>query len=195
MEKKNTVLFDPGFAPIVIDSLGQVGYAYYVFNAIPNLKVKRLTFRSTMKKVEFHLKKTVSFYLGCLMWASYIKKFNDYEIEGNQLLGETCSEEEYTSELDFLVELLEKQIPRDSKYFISRPYDADERYLKILKTYKEFLILNKGFVECSNTNQIVMPKNVSYKDSELLNEKIQNAISNKNIELLLEEFGENFNID
>ena len=65
----------------------------------------------------------------------------------------------------------------------------------ILKTYKDFLILNKGFVDCSKTNQILIPENVSYNDLELLNEKIQNAISNKKIELLLEEFGKNFNID
>lgn len=195
MEKKNTVLFDPGYAPIVIDSLGQVGYAYYMFNAIPNLKLKRLNFHNTLIKVEHHLKKTVSFYLGCMMWASYIKKFDDYEIEGNQLLGEVCNEEEYTSELNFLIDLLENQIPKDSKYFANKPYVANESYLKILKTYKDFLILNKGFVDCSKTNQILIPENVSYNDLELLNEKIQNAISNKKIELLLEEFGKNFNID
>ena len=31
-----TVKFDPGYAPIVMNAFGQVGYTYYIFNAIQN---------------------------------------------------------------------------------------------------------------------------------------------------------------
>ena len=179
-----TVKFDPGYAPIVMESFGQVGYAYYTFSAIPNLKLKKLNFLNTIKKIEAHLSTNIAFYLGCLLWASYIKQFDDCEIEGNKLLGETCEESEYTSEIDFLIDLISKQLPRDFKYYQGKNYTTNEKYLPILETYKQFLILNKGFVECSKVNQIVMPDNLkklSKEELTLVNKKIQQAIENKNI--------------
>ena len=113
------VKFDPGYAPIVIDSFGQVGYTYYTFSAISDLKLKRLNFPHTLRKIERFLKTNIAFYLGCLMWASYIKQFDNAELEGNQLLGEECSEEEYTSEINFLIDFVSNQLPKDSKYYLS----------------------------------------------------------------------------
>ena len=188
---ENKILFDPGYAPIVIDALGQVGYVYYTFSAIPNVKLKRLNFAHTFRKLEHYLKINISFYLGCLLWASYISQFENKEIEGNKLLGEECSEEEYTSEINFLIDFVSNQFPRDVKYFQSKTYEADERYLSILETYKQFLILNSGFVNCSNTNQIVMPENLkkpSKEDLIKINEEIQKAIKEKDVTQLLECF-------
>ena len=102
MENNKKILFDPGFAPIVIDYIGQVAYYCYAFSAIKDIKLKRINFPMVFKKIETCLEKNIAFYLGCLMWASYIKQFDDYEIEGNQLLGVDCEEEEYTSEINFL---------------------------------------------------------------------------------------------
>lgn len=183
------VKFDPGYAPLVLESFGQVGYTYYIFNAIPNLKLKRINFPHTLRKIESYLKINIAFYLGCLLWASYIKQFDNAKIEGNQLLGEKCSEEEYTSEINFLIDVIEVQLPRDSKYYINKPYDSDSRYLPILKAYKEFLIINDGFVNCSKVNQIKLPetfKKLSSEQMELINNQIQNAIENKDICLLFD---------
>ena len=189
MDDNKKIKFDPGYAPIVINSLGQVGYSYYVFSAIPNVKLKRMNFSHTLRKIEGFLRTNVAFYLGCLLWASYIKKFDDYELEGNQLLGEECSEEEYTSEINFLIDTIENQLPRDSKYYLNKLYFADEKYLPILKAYKEFLILNNGFVSCSKTSQIMLPdsiKKLNEKELNLVNEKIQKAINDKEIEQLFD---------
>ena len=189
MDDNKKIKFDPGYAPIVINSLGQVGYSYYVFSAIPNVKLKRMNFPHTLRKIEGFLKTNVAFYLGCLLWASYIKKFDDYELEGNQLLGEECSEEEYTSEINFLIDTIENQLPRDSKYYLNKLYVADEKYLPILKAYKEFLILNNGFVSCSKTSQIMLPdsiKKLNEEELNLVNEKIQKAINDKEIEQLFD---------
>lgn len=181
------VKFDPGYAPIVIDSFGQVGYTYYTFSAIPDLKLKRLNFSHTLRKLEKFLKTNIAFYLGCLLWASYIKQFNEAEIDGNKLLGEECSEEEYTSEINFLIDFVEVQLPKDSKYYLSKNYIADEKYLPILKTYKEFLILNGGFCNVSKVNQIKLPDNLKKLNNDeldLINEKIQKVIQDKEIEQL-----------
>ena len=42
MMNDKKVLFDPGYAPLVLDSIGQVGYTYYIFSAIPNPKLKKI---------------------------------------------------------------------------------------------------------------------------------------------------------
>ena len=196
MKDEKIILFDPGFAPLVIDSIGQVGYTYYMFSAVPDLKLKRLNFLHIYNKLQKLLKTNIAFYLGCLMWASYIKKFDNYKIEGNKLLGEDCKEEEYTSEIDFLIDFIVNQLPRDCKYYQNRKYIPDEKYLPILKTYRDFLVLNKGFVECDNTNQIVLPKNIkklSDTEKDNLNEKIQQALLNKNIDELLDSYNLIFN--
>ena len=196
MKDEKIILFDPGFAPLVIDSIGQVGYTYYMFSAVPDLKLKRLNFLHIYNKLQKLLKTNIAFYLGCLMWASYIKKFDNYKIEGNKLLGEDCKEEEYTSEIDFLIDFIVNQLPRDCKYYQNRKYISDEKYLPILKTYRDFLVLNKGFVECDNTNQIVLPKNIkklSDTEKDNLNEKIQQALLNKNIDELLDSYTLIFN--
>lgn len=189
MTENKKVLFDPGYAPIVIDSIGQVGYTYYMFSAIPNLKLKRLNFPMTFNKIEKLLKVNVSFYLGCLMWASVISKCDDCEIEGNKLLGEDAKEEEYTSEINFLINFLEKDFPRDCKYFMNKNYLPDEKYLTILKTYRDFLIINSGFVACSNTNQIKLPENIKKLNNENIEKikiEIQNSIDIKDLSKLFE---------
>lgn len=186
---KKTVNFDPGYAPIVMESFGQIGYTYYTFNAISNLKLKRMNFPHVLRKIENLLKINVGFYLGCLLWANYIKQFDEAIIDGNKLLGEECSEEEYTSEINFLMDFISTQLPKDSKYFANKNYIADEKYLPILKAYKEFLILNDGFVNCSKVNQIKLPENLkklNNKELSEINEQIQNAIDKKDITLLFD---------
>ena len=191
MSENKKVLFDPGYAPIVIDSLGQVGYTYYIFSVSKDVRIKKINFPKVLKKLEDLLKINLSFYLGCLMWASCIAPLDNYEIEGNKLLGDNATEEEYTSEINFLIELVEKGLNRDSKYYLNKPYEADSRYLPILKTYKDFLIINKGFTSCKLTNQIVLPENLKKLNSsqiETLKEKINTAINSKDVTLLLEDF-------
>ena len=181
------VKFDPGYAPIVMNALGQVGYTYYIFNAVQNVKLKRINFPHTLRKIEGFLKTNIAFYLGCLLWASYIKQFENATIEGNQLLGEDCSEEEYTSEINFLIDFVGVQLPKDSKYYLNKNYISDEKYLPILETYKEFLILNKGFCNVSKVSEIVIPSNLKKMTQDeliLVNQKIMCAIEDKEIEQL-----------
>lgn len=191
MDNKDTIQFDPGYAPIVMDTIGQVGYIYYMFNAVKNVKIKRQNFFAVSIKLEKYLKENISFYLGCLLWASYISRF-DKEITGNKLLGEECTQEEYTSEINFLIDFIENQYPRDYKYYKNKIYVPDERYLPILKAYKEFLILNNGFINCSKTSQIVLPeyfKKPSENELDTINKNIQEAISSKNLTILFECYG------
>ena len=188
MENEDKVLFDPGYAPLVMDSIGQVGYTYYTFNAISNLKLKRQSYPIISIKLEKLLKTNIAFYLGCLLWASYISKF-DKEIIGNKLLNEETNEEEYTSEINFLIDFVQNQMPRDYKYYKNKIYNPDERFLNILNAYKDFLILNDGFVNCSKTSQIKLPeslKKLQDDEYEKINSGIQEAIKEKNLEKLFD---------
>ncbi len=191
MDNNKTVLFDPGYAPLVIDSLGQIGYTYYIFNASSNLKAKRLNFPHVMRKFENLIQTNIAFYLGCLMWAAYIKQFKDYQIEGNKLLGEVCEQKEYTGELDFLIDFLSNILPKDSKYYINKNYEAPKEYINILETYKELLILNEGFIYCDNTDKIKLPKKIKKITKENLKKIyniIQEAIKNSDINSLQEGY-------
>ncbi len=191
MEEKKTILFDPGYAPLVVESIGQVGYIYYMFCAVENLKIRKINFPVVVKKLEKNLKTNVAFYFGCLAWASYISQFKNCEIEGNKLLGEVCDEKEYTDEINFLIDFVKNKLPRDYKYYLNKNHPVDERYLPILETYREFLILNKGFVNCAKTDQIILPQGLKKPSEAELDEickKIQKAIEEKNIDRLLDDF-------
>jgi len=187
MEKNETVLFDPGYAPIVIDSIGQIGYTYYMFSAINNLKIKKINFPGVLNKLEKYLKTNVAFYLGCMLWASYIKQFKGAKIEGNKLLGEVCEEKEYLSEIEFLIDFVKSTLLRDSKYYLNKTYTPDKRYLPILEAYREFLILNKGFCSCANVDDIILPNSIkALEEFEEANKNIQEAIKEGNIDGLLD---------
>ena len=179
MEK---ILFDPGYAQIVAPDIGQVGVIYYMFLENKDLKLRKARFSLVFPKIERALKINVEFYLGCLLWASYISQYEDGELEGNMLLGEDVKEE-------FLIDFAENKMERDYKYYSGKDKKTDIRFINILKTYKDFLVLNKGFCECSKTNEIKIPKylrKISEKDKDKVYDTIQKAIEEKDLELLFE---------
>lgn len=190
MDKEKNVLFDPGFAPLVMDFIGVAGYTYYMFCANNNTKFKRLNFPHTLRKIESSLKGTVAFYLGCMLWASYLKTIDNAVIEGNQLLNEDIKDEnEYLGELDFLIELIEEKLPKDCKYYTNKPYNKDDRYLSVLKTYREFLKINNGFIHVDTTDKIKLPENLKkVEDINIVYNNLISAINNKNIISILDMY-------
>ena len=59
------------------------------------------------------------------------------------------------------------QLPRDSKYFQNKNYDKFSEYLPILETYKEFLIINKGFVASKYNTDIKLPSIIKTENAEV----------------------------
>ena len=57
---------------------------------------------------------------------------------------------------------------------------------KILDAYKEFLIINKGFVHAEKNTDIQLPKGLKTAVAETFKEKIDEAINMKDLSKLLE---------
>ena len=133
----------------------------------------------------------VAFYLGCLLWAVYLKSM-DAIIQDNPCFGETFNESEALDEVNYLINLLESDLKKDVKYYMGKNYEPNPEYLPILKMYSEFLVLNNGFVNLEKTADIVLPsglKKVKADELKKIKEYIGGAILNKDLTILFNAFG------
>ena len=180
-----SIEFDPGFGPHIFAFQGTVEYMYMDITRFKNLSQRKMKFMQYYKKMLQVFNNNLGFYLGCLMWASYIKTQDEQEILGNNFYGAEYNENENTSEVDYMINFAEL-FPKDMKYFLSKNFEFEPYVMNILNTYKEFLVINKGFTETKNNTDIQLPKNVKTQDAEHYKEKIDAAIKDGNLEKLLE---------
>ena len=106
--------FDPGFAPFILAFRGTVEYLYMDINRFKNLSQKKMKFRQYYKKMLDMFNNNLGFYVGCLMWAAYIKTQPEQEILNNNCLGQEYNEEENISDTEFMIKFLEL-LPKDVK--------------------------------------------------------------------------------
>ena len=130
--------FDPGFAPFILAFRGTVEYLYMDISRFKNLSQKKMKFRQYYKKMLDMFNNNLGFYVGCLMWAAYIKTQPEQEILNNNCLGQEYNEEENISDTEFMIKFLEL-LPKDVKYFLGQNYEINQADMKILELYKEFL--------------------------------------------------------
>ena len=148
--------FDPGFAPYIMAFRGTVEYLYMDINRFKNLSQRKMKFRQYYKKFLELFNNNLGFYVGCLMWAAYIKTQPEQDILNNNCLDGEYNEEENVSDVDFMIKFLEL-LPKDMKYFLGMNYEINPEDLKILEMYKEFLTINKGFVNSKKNTDILLP--------------------------------------
>jgi len=177
--------FDPGFAPYILAFQGTVNYLYIDINKFRVFSQKKARFRQYYKKILEIFNNNLGFYVGCLMWAAYIKTQEEQEIINNHCYGGKYNEEENTVETDYLINFV-KLFPKDMKYYMSTSFEFDESVNKILGAYKEFLIKNKGFVNVVTNFDIVLPDGLKTDGAESFKEKIDEAIALKDLSKLLE---------
>lgn len=177
--------FDPGFAPYILAFQGTVEYLYADINRFKNFSQKKLKFMQYHKKILDIFGNNVGFYIGCLMWAAYIKTQPKQEILSNHCLGKTYNEDENTFETRFMLQFTEL-FPKDMKYFLGQNFVFDKKQVEILKIYKEFLMLNKGFVESKYNTDIVLPNSVNTGNAESYKEIIENIIASGDLSKFIE---------
>lgn len=177
--------FDPGFAPYILAFQPSVEYIYADINKFKNLSQKKIKFQQYYKKLFELLENNIGFYIGCLMWAAYIKTQPVQDILHNNCLGQNWTDEENTYEVDFIIRFV-TLFPKDMKYFLGKDFEFPEDYLKILNLYREFLLINKGFSVATKTSDILLPDNLKAYQAELFAEKIEKVLEQKDLSKLLE---------
>lgn len=177
--------FDPGFAPYILAFRGTVEYLYMDINRFKNLSQRKMKFRQYYKKFLELFNNNLGFYIGCLMWAAYLKTQSKQEILNNNCFNQEYDEEANVSDTDFMIRFLEF-FPKDMKYFLGEDYKIDKQELKILEMYKEFLIINKGFVKTKYNTDIQLPEGMRTEGAETFKEKIDEVIKNEDLSKLLE---------
>lgn len=172
------VQFDPGFIQHIQAFIPSIENIYRNLHHFKNFNQKKLQFKMYFPKIENLLNNYIGFYLGCMLWAAYIKQFDKKPILNNLCIGGEYDESETLSEIDF-VESYIAQLQKDVKYYLGQNFSVDSATMNILDAYKSFLKANKGFINAQTTDDIVIPdsfKKPSEKDMELILEKIEEVI-------------------
>lgn len=177
--------FDPGFAPYILAFRGTVEYLYMDINRFKNLSQRKMKFRQYYKKFIEMFNNNLGFYVGCLMWAAYIKTQPEQEILNNSCLGAEYNEEENVSDTQFMIKFLEL-LPKDVKYFLGENYETNPKDMKVLEAYKEFLTINKGFVESKLNTDILLPEGMKTEGAEGFKDKIDEVLKEQDLSKLLE---------
>ncbi len=177
---KDGVQFDPGFIQHISAFEPNIEYVYNTLNTCRNFNQKKMQFKMLCPKIQSLLKNYLGFYLGCILWAVYISNLDEKPILNNLCFGGEYSENDTLEEVDFIEKYIE-QLKKDIKYYTGQNFSFDEKNLTILTAYREFLKINKGFVEAKTTKDIKLPTNLktpSEKDlGEILSE-IEKVIDN-----------------
>ena len=173
------VQFDPGFVQHMSAFVPSIQHVYGSLTQYKNFNQKKMQFKMYYPKIQGLIKNYIGFYLGCILWAIYIKQFKNADILNNLCYGGEYNEKETLEEIDFVKDYLE-QLKKDAKYYISQEFNIDETSLKIIDAYKEFLKDNKGFVNVKTTDDLVVsnkfktPENLNFIRQEI-NKVVENG--------------------
>ena len=177
--------FDPGFAPYILVFRGSVEYLYADINRFKNQSQKKVKFLQYYKKILQIFDNNLGFFVGCLMWAAYIKTQEEQKILGNDFLGTQYDEEANLDETHYMLDFI-NFFPKDIKYYLGKNYSFDENIIKLLNVYEEFLTLNKGFTESEKNTDIVLPERVKTEKALEYKELIEKVLETKDLSKLLE---------
>ena len=174
------VQFDPGFIQHISAFEPNIEYVYNTLSTCRNFNQKKMQFKMFYPKIQSLLKNYLGFYLGCILWAVYIKNLDEKPILNNLCFGGEYSENDSLEEVDFIKKYIE-QLKKDVKYYTGQNFSIDSQSLNILDAYRNFLKDNKGFVETKTTKDIKLPqdfKTPSDKDLKEILEGIEKVIEN-----------------
>lgn len=177
---KDGVQFDPGFIQHISAFEPNIEYVYNTLGSYKNFNQKKMQFKMFYPKIQSLLKNYLGFYLGCILWAVYIKNLDEKPVLNNLCFGGEYSEKDTLEEVDFIEKYIE-QLKKDVKYYTGQNFSTDAESLNILDAYREFLKENKGFVETKTTTDIKLPKGFktpSEKDLQEILDGIEGVIEN-----------------
>ena len=181
----NGIAFDPGFAPYILAFNETVDYLYMDINRFKNFSQKKMKFMQYHKKIVDMFINNLGFYVGCLLWAAYIKTQPKQEILGNHCYGKEYNEQTNIEDTQQMLQFVEL-FPKDMKYFLGKDFSFDSSVKKLLEVYEEFLVLNKGFTGSKYNTDIVLPSAVKTENAIGYKEIIEEVLETKDLSKLLE---------
>ncbi|GBF23022.1 hypothetical protein tpqmel_0426 [Candidatus Gastranaerophilus sp. (ex Termes propinquus)] len=188
---KEKLPFDPGYS----DCIEHIGKTFDELHgalvSIHNPKQKRARFAALYPRIVKTVEENVAFYLGCLLWAAYLKNKPGVEIEGNTCLSPEYDRENSLYEINALIDYVSVGLNRDSKYYLNKTYEPSPLCIRILEVYKDFLDKNEGLHKTKSTDDILLPKSIEALGTQELEgifKDIKAAIAAKDI-LSLMKYG------
>lgn len=181
MDFSKGVLFDPGYSKYTLPFSQNIDAAYNMLFSIKSPHQRKFKFQMLYPQLLKLLEHTVSFYLGCLLWASFISKNfqNDpKEILDNNYLGKTVNDDEMLFEVNYAISYLEK-LKKDCKYYLGKNCNIPEDWSSVMFLYKDFLTENNYLVNAKSTSDILIPntiKDLSGDDLAKILETIENVV-------------------
>ena len=191
MDFTKGVPFDPGYCAHTYIFSESLDYFGQILGSIKQFNRKKSQFNILRPKLVKLFENSTAFYLGCLLWASFIKfNFADSpkEILNNAFYGKKTVDEDVFYEIDSLLNYFEKY-PKDCAYYTGKPANFPEQWFDILKNYKEFLIINENFEKVRTTADLKLPnslKTPTKQELELILTKIESVTKSGKLEELLE---------
>lgn len=183
MDFSRGVLFDPGYSKYTLAFSQNIDAAYNVLFSIKSPHQRKFKFQLVYPQLLKLLEHTVSFYLGCLLWATFIT--NKFSIEQKDILendyfGKQVDEENMLFEVNYAIKYIDK-LKKDCKYYLGKNCNLPDDWSLVMDVYKEFLIINNFLVNAKTTADIKLPeriKKVSDDDLSKILETIEIVIKN-----------------
>lgn len=192
-----TVPFDPGFSAISFSFIENIRMANQEYDNLKANHQKKFWLMKVEPTIIDFINKTSAFYLGCMLWGSFIHyRFKDEpkEISGNNTVNlnkQEIEELDCATEVKAVLEYIDK-LNKDCKYFLNRPAKISDFVFEVLNNYIEFANINNNFINVVNTKDVKPTErfkhfeNLSKKELDELCNKIYETIKSNKIENLLE---------
>lgn len=182
MDFSKGVLFDPGYSKYTLPFSQNIDAAYNVLFSIKAPHQRKFKFQILYPQLLKLLEHTVSFYLGCLLWAAFISQNfqkDPKDILENSFDGAEVKEEEMLFEVNYAINYIEK-LKKDCKYYLGKTCNLPEDWSQVMNIYKEFLTMNDFLVNAKTTADIKLPDEIKKLSEDELNtvlDTIENVVS------------------
>lgn len=183
MDFSKGVLFDPGYSKYTLPFSQNIDAAYNMLFSIKSTHQRKFKFQILYPQLLKLLEQTVAFYLGCLLWATFISRnFVDSpkDILDNNYIDIEVNDDDMLYEVNYAINYIEK-LKKDCKYYLGKNCNIPEAWTQILFVYKDFLVSNNYLVSAKKTSDIKLPTILKVPNNSQLNlilDKIEYVISN-----------------
>ena len=179
-------LFDPGYGQHLVSLIFSLEDMYADINKFKNLGQKKFQFKQYYSSIVKLLNHNIAFYLGCLLWAVYLKAQPEGEIKNNHCLGKEYDENSSLIELLFLIKFI-YTFSKYTKYYMGQDFKYNQADVDMLEIYKEFAMMNEGFVNVKKVSDLKLPDSVktpSADDLAKIKSTIDEVVKTGDFELL-----------